>query len=203
MSGGTTTLEVRWIHRGPVPDVLLTWLGPFADPIEEREDRYLVEPSSPDLGVKIKGGIQLDLKGRRGSPGELMLPGEGRGRLELWEKWSFPLNGHTQPPGGSAWLALRKVRRRRSFRVADGDVAERPLDEVEQAGCTVELTDVSVGDDLWWTLALEACGDEPTLEPTLRATAASVFRSPLPGGSVLDPSDSMSYARWLGARRVR
>jgi hypothetical protein len=199
--GGSRTLEVRWIQRGSVPDAMLGWLGPLADEIEEREDRYLIEPSSPDLGVKIKGGIQLDLKGRRGSPGELALPGGNRGRLEIWEKWTFPLDRSALPRSdASAWLTLGKVRHRRSFRIDDGEVVERPVSEAELPGCSVELTEIAVGDGVWWTLGLEAGGEPATLEIALHATAGPLFRDPLPEGCALDLADSTSYARWLGTQ---
>jgi hypothetical protein len=202
--GGSTTLEVRWIDRGPVPEAMFGWIGPFDDWIERREDRYLADPSIPELGVKIKGGIELDLKAFRGSPGELEVPGGGRGRLEVWEKWRFPLDAVALPPiDGSGWRAIRKVRRRRSFRLSDDRVVERPVSEAEQPGCSVELTEFSVGGETWWTLALESGGEPGTLEPALRATAGALFRDPLPDGLRLDLGDSMSYARWLGTRPGR
>jgi hypothetical protein len=199
---GSRTLEIRWIHRGPVPEAMFGWLGPFTDWIEQREDRYLADPSVPELGVKIKGGIELDLKAFRGSPGELVVPGGGRGLLEVWQKWRFPLDAISLPSvDASGWLAIRKVRRRRSFRLAEGRVVERPVSEAELPGCSVELTEFDVGGEVWWTLGLEANGDPDALERSLRATAESLFRDPLPEGLRLDLGDSMSYARWLGTRR--
>lgn len=197
-SDGSRTLEVRWIHRGPVPETVFGWLGPFDDWIEHREDLYLVEPAIPELGVKIKGGIELDLKAYRGSPGELEVPGGGRGRLELWAKWRFPLDAVSLPSvDGSGWLAIRKVRRRRSFAVSGGRVVERPVSEAELPGCAVEVTGFTVGADAWWTLGVEAGGHLETLEPVLRATAEWLFRGPPPEGVALDPQDSMPYARWF------
>lgn len=198
---GSVTLEVRWIHRGVIPDAMATWLGPFHDEIEEREDRYLVEPSVPELGVKIKGGIQLDLKALRGSPGELLMPAGIRGRLERWEKWTFPLREGAIPPAdAAAWLALEKVRHRRSFRVLGERVEERPVSEAELPGCTLELTEVTVDGERWWTLGLEACGEPNGLEHALRSTAAALLLGPPPEGIRL--VSSTSYARWLGTRRL-
>lgn len=199
---GARTLEVRWIGRGPVPEAMFGWLGPFDDWIERREDRYLVHPVIPELGVKIKGGIELDLKAFRGSPGELAVPGGGRGRLELWEKWRFPLDAVALPrTDGSGWLSIAKVRRRRSFRPSGDGVEERPVSEAELPGCSAELTEFAVGGETSWTLALEAGGDPQTLERVLRATAGSLFRGPMPDGLRLDLTASMSYARWLATRR--
>jgi hypothetical protein len=196
------TLEVRWIHRGGLSDAMTERFGPFAGEVERREDRYLLDPWLPELGVKIKGAIQLDLKAYRGSPGELLVPGGGRGRLEIWEKWSFPLDAGALPPSAaSGWLALRKVRWRRSFQLNDGHVVERPLSEAEWPGCSVELTEVTVGDDVWWTLGFEAGGRPETLEPNLHATVTHLLEEPFPDGLELDPRNSMSYSRWLGPQR--
>jgi hypothetical protein len=200
----STTLEVRWIHRGPVPEAMISWLGPFADPIERRHDRYFVDPADPDLGVKIRDTALLDLKASRGSPGRLSVPGAGRGRLELWEKWSFPLHesavASADDPG---WLGLEKSRRRRSFSVGDDGVVERSVSEAALPGCSIELTQIAIGRGLWWTLGLEATGGRETLERNLRSTAARLFREPSPDPKLLDLRHSMSYPRWLHRKLAR
>jgi hypothetical protein len=198
-SGVLTTLEVRWIHPGRVPTDVAEALGPFADRIELREDRYLVDPWSPQLGVKIRAAVELDVKAYRGSPGDLLVRRGGGGRLELWEKWTFPLEPAAMPPPESAaWLSVRKIRRRRSFRVVDGFVVERPLTELDLPGCSIELTDVTVDETDWWTLGLEASGDPETRDRDLQAIVESLLEVPLPDGT-LDPAASMSYAQWLGS----
>ncbi len=197
----STTLEVRWIHRGPVPEAMIAWLGPFADWIERREDRYFVDPTSPDLGVKIRDAARLDLKASRGTLGRLTVPGAGRGRLELWEKWSFPLDASALPPADApGWLGLAKARRRRSFAVDDDEVVARPLDQVDLPGCTIELSEVSIGESVWWTLAFEATGSDESLERNVHATAARLFREPSPDPKLLDLRHSTSYVRWLHRR---
>ena len=200
--GGALSLEVRWILPGRVPNAMIEWLGPFADAVEDREDRYLVNPSCDDLGVKIRGAVQLDLKAFRGSPGELRIPGGGHGRIEIWEKWSFPLDAEAQlPVDPSSWLAVQKVRRRRSFRMAEGRAVERAMSEAELPGCTLELTEVSVGDEMWWSLGFEVHGGSEPLEAALHATAGSLIRGAPPDGVRLDLLSSMSYPRWLGTSR--
>ncbi len=201
--GGSLSLEVRWIRPGQVPNAMIEWLGPFADAVEDREDRYLVNPSSDQFGVKIKGALQLDLKAFRGSPGKVGIPGGGQGRLEIWEKWSFPLDEGAHPPAdASSWLAVQKVRRRRSFRLAEGGVVERALSDAELPGCTVELTEVAVGEEMWWSIGFEVHGGSELLEVALHATVESLFPGPPPDGIRLDLGDSMSYPRWLGASRL-
>jgi len=200
--GGSSSLEMRWILPGQVPNAMIEWLGPFADAVEDREDQYLVNPSSDDLGVKIRGAIQLDLKTFQGSPGTVSVPGGGQGRLEIWEKWSFPLNAGAHPPAdASSWLTVQKVRRRRSFRLAEGRVVERAMSEAELPGCTVELTEVAVGEHICWSLGFEAHGGWELLEAALHATVESLFPGPPPDGIRLDLENSMSYPRWIRASR--
>jgi hypothetical protein len=197
--GGTRSLEVRWIRRGAIPDAMLDALGPFDDEIERREDRYLIDPLLPQLGVKIRGSTQLDLKAFRGDMGELFVEGLGRGRMERWEKWTFQLDGGaTGSRYSSSWLTVRKVRRRRSFAFVDGHPLERRLSEAELPGCSVELTEAIIGGARWWTVGLEARGGDEGMELELRIVAASLLRAPLPVELLLETRDSMSYVRWLG-----
>jgi hypothetical protein len=204
----STTLEVRWISRGGVPPGLLDCFGPFREAAEVREDRYLVDPWFPLLGVKIRGGASLDIKVSQGSAGELHLANAVSGRLEHWTKWTFPINSTGVPSPGSellpddaAWVAVHKVRRRRSFMVADDLVVERALCEASSPGCSFEVSDVTLGEESWWTLAIEAVGSAPIVDRDLRSTAAHVFSGPLPDGLSLDRRRSMSYVRWLRSRR--
>jgi hypothetical protein len=206
----STTLEVRWICRGGVPPGLLDYLGPFGEAAEVREDRYLVDPWFPLLGVKIRGGVSLDIKVSQGSAGEVHLANAASGRLEHWTKWTFPIDstGGSSPgseprPDDAAWVAVHKVRRRRSFQVADNLVVERALREASSPGCSFEVSDVTLGEESWWTLAFEAVGSAPTVDRDLRSTAAHVFSEPLPDGLSLDRRRSMSYVRWLRSRRPR
>jgi hypothetical protein len=201
LARASTTLEVRWIHRGPVPGAMVAWLGPFDNWIERREDRYFVVPSIPDLGIKIRDTVQFDLKAFRGSLGKLTVPDVGRGRLELWEKWSFPLHASALPPVDAVgWLTLEKTRRRRSFEVREDEAVERPVDQALLPGCSIELTEFAVGEGLWWALCLEATGGRETLERNLHVTAAKLLRGPSPDPKLLDLRHSMSYSRWLHRR---
>ena len=152
--GRSVTLEVRWIQPGRLPVAMIERLGPFSEGIEEREDFYLSDPRLPDLSIKIRGGVYLDTKAFRNSPGQLVLPSGASGRLELSDKWSFPLDGVQRPPRRSnAWKQVEKVRRRRSFVVADNRLVERALARAATPGCSVELTEVTVDRAAWWTLS--------------------------------------------------
>jgi hypothetical protein len=200
----SATLEVRWIHRGAAPDAMIEWLDLFDVLLERREDRYLVDPSAPDLGIKIRDAVQLDLKAFRGGLGDLSVLDVGRGRLQLWEKWSFPLSESSVPSADAlGWLTLEKTRRRRSFEVAEDVAVERPVDRAGLPGCSIEVTEIVVGEGLWWTLGFEATGGRETLERNLHATVRHVCRGPAPDTTLLDLRHSMSYLGWLLNRRGR
>ena len=67
----------------------------------------------------------------------------------------------------------------------------------DEATCAVELTEVTRGDQLWWTLGFEAAGNPAAVTAAIEATAAVVFDEPMPGGLQLSVVDSMSYSEWL------
>ena len=195
------SLEVRWIFAGRMDSAVARWFGRFPAVTESREDTYLVDPQLPGLSVKIRGGGALEVKAYRGSPGILEVAGRARGRLESWQKWSFPfrLPGGDRggPPG---WTPVRKRRRISKFSSASGPAVARAPGMGQQPWCEVELTDVHAGGQDWWTLGFGATGPADLLRSELEAAAALVFARALPGEVVPGPADSRSYAQWLGQR---
>jgi hypothetical protein len=199
---GAVSLEVRWIHAGRLPSLLIDRLGPFGEEVESREDWYLMDPSLPNLSIKTRGGAQLDVKAFRGSPDQLRLPDGTRGRLEVWEKWSFPLAGGPHPWGTArAWTRVEKARRRRSFAAAEGRLVERPLAQAEEPGSSFELTEIGIEGELWWTLALEALGRRELLQQGLQATAMALINDRVSTRFGLDTPASMSYQQHLRTLR--
>ena len=195
------SLEVRWIFPGQLEAAVAGWFGRFPAGTESREDTYLLDPRLRGLSVKVRGGGALEVKAYRGSPGILEVPGRARGRLESWQKWSFPCSpsrpGSGDPPG---WRPVRKTRRITRFPLASGQIAAYAPGLGQQPRCEVELTEVHTSGQHWWTLGFEATGPASLLRSTLEAAAALVFAQALPGGVEPGPDDSRSYAQWLGQR---
>jgi hypothetical protein len=100
---GVRSLEVRWIFPGQLAGAVARRFGHFPAETESRQDTYLLDPLLRGLSVKIRGGRALEVKAYRGSPGILQVAGRARGRLESWQKWSFPFSplSHNSgdPPG--------------------------------------------------------------------------------------------------------
>lgn len=195
---GIRSLEVRWIFAGPLPAAMAGWIGRFPVEAITLEDAYLVDPHLPGLSVKVREGRALEVKVYHGSPGLIEVTGRARGRLESWQKWSFPCDpvgrGGGDPPG---WRTVGKRRRISRFSWASGPAVARAPGPGEKAGCAVELVEVrSLGED-WWTLGLEATGPAAVLRGQLDAAAALVFGRALPDEVELGLNDCMSYAQWL------
>lgn len=176
--------EVRWIFPGRADTAVAEWFGRFPAGAESREDAYLVHPQLGGLSVKIRGGEALEVKVYRGSPGILKVAGRARGRMESWQKWSFPCGPSSQgggaPPG---WVLVRK--RISRFSRAGGQIQARVLGQGEESGCMVELTEVHKHGRAWWTLGFEATGPASLLRRDLEATATLVLAPTLPDGMQL------------------
>ena len=199
---GVCSLEVRWIFPGPLETAVTGWFERFPARTEAREDRYLLDPRLPGLSVKIRAAEMLEVKVYRGSPGILDIAGRACGRMESWQKWSFPfrpLRQGTADPAG--WRPVAKRRRISRFSVAGGRVVAGAPRLAGLLTCAVELTEVRVRGEAWWSLGLEATGPVGLLSNGLEATATLVFARAVPGGVELGLNDSTSYAQWLDLLR--
>jgi hypothetical protein len=193
------SLEVRWIFPGQLETAVARWFSRFPATAESREDTYLLDPPMRGLSVKVRAGGALEVKVYRGSRGILQVPGRARGRLEAWQKWSFPcrpLRQDSADPAG--WQPVRKRRRISRFSRASGPAAARAPVPGGEPWCEVELTEVRTRGQDWWTLGFEATGPADLLHGELQAAAALVFAQPLPAGVEPGPDYSRSYAEWLG-----
>ena len=201
LTEGARSLEVRWMFPGQLDTAVAGWFGRFPAGTESREDTYLLDPQLRGLSVKVRGGGTLEVKVYRGSPGILEVAGRARGRMESWQKWSFPFSPLCQdtgnPPG---WRTVAKRRRFSRFSLASGQIVVLAPEQGEEARCEVELTEVHTSGQDWWTLGFEVTGPDDLLRSELKATASLVFAHALPGGVEPGPDESRSYAEWLGQR---
>jgi hypothetical protein len=201
VSEGVRSLEVRWIFPGQLEAAVARWFGRFPATAESREDTYLLDPQLRGLSVKVRGSQALEVKAYRGSPGLLEVAGRARGRLESWQKWSFPCTPLSPGSGDLAgWRPVCKRRRISRFSLGSGPDVARAARLGRPPRCEVELTEARSGDQDWWTLGFEATGPADLLRSELEAAAALVFAHPLPGDVKPGPDQSTSYAEWLGQR---
>jgi hypothetical protein len=195
---GIRSLEVRWIFPGQLEPAVAVWFGQFPARTESREDTYLLDPQLPGLSVKVRGGSALEVKVYRGSPGILEVPGRARGRMQSWQKWSFPCGPLRRDSLDLAgWRPVRKRRRISCLRLASGQLEACDPGHGRQPRCEVELTEIRTSGQDWWTLGFEATGPADLLRSELLATAALVAAQALPGGMEPGLHESRSYAEWL------
>ena len=177
---GARSLEVRWIFPGQLEAAVAGWFERFPARTESREDTYLLEPRLGGLSVKVRGGGALEVKAYRGSPGILEVTGRASGRLESWQKWSFPVSPLSQvsgdPPG---WRPVRKRRRLSRFPLGSGQAVRTP-GWGRVPGCEVELTEVHTRGQDWWSLGFEATGPTDLLRGTLELPPRSCSPRPCP-----------------------
>ena len=201
VTGAVRSLEVRWIFPGQLETAVAGWFGRFPARMESREDTYLLDPQLRGLSVKVRGSGALEVKVYQGSLGILEVAGRARGRLQSWQKWSFPVS---LPPDDSAdpssWRPVRKRRRITRFSLASGSIMVPARGLGGEPQCEVELTEVRTRGQDWWTLGFEATGPADLLRSALQATAALVFAQALPGDVEPGPDESRSYAEWLCLR---
>lgn len=198
------TAEVRWYWPRHAPGAVVRWFESGHHPpggSGSREDVYLCDRSTRELGVKKRGGrTGVEIKGLVAK-----LPPEPEGPLptgaEIWCKWS------TQALDLEARdsVTLRKQRHLRKFDLGGTDVREialdaeeRPLDPQERLpdeGCNLELTRVTIvgSGEKWESLGFEAFGSLANLAENLRRTAMHLQ----PPVGELRSAQVASYPAWL------
>ena len=150
--------------------------------------------------MKIRADATFDVKAYQGSPGLLEVPGRARGRLDSWQKLSFPLGRESElASDAAAWRRVRKVRSI-SWLAMPGDWLAKPEGLEDRARCAVELTEIVMGGTTSWTLGFEASGPPEGRRDAVEAAAAFVFAEPLPGAIELRVEDSGPYTAWLRTR---
>jgi len=150
---GDRSLEVRWIFPGRLESAVSGRFGRFPIETESREDSYLLDPQLPGLSVKIRGGMALEVKMYHGNQGILEVVDRAHGRMEFWQKWSFPVSPPDRYSGCRAgWRPVGKRRRISRFSLAGGQIVARASVLDHEPQCNVELTEVSIVGQDWWTL---------------------------------------------------
>jgi hypothetical protein len=182
-----TTIELRWFYRGTLPLKIQDWFStdaldaPLEKP-EEREDFYLQIPDCESLGIKLRQD-RLEIKWRQAELGVLQFGKNLAGKAEKWVKFTFEGSAAANLITGDIelkphWVSVKKKRLQRKY-----------------PGCNVELTELFLQGNTWWSLAFEAFGEEVSLMANLQAAAKLVFETNC--GLKLQIQDSYAYPQWL------
>lgn len=201
------TVETRWFYRGAIPPAVADWYhSGYAPEVQPtRTDNYLQPDPPGSTGIKLREG-RLEIKQRVRQYGVTCFHERACGEVEHWQKSSF--EAETGPGAlmalvrpGATWIAVQKARELRRYRVLDAPTGEAATVEAmavvdyAERGCSIELAEIEVHSEPWWSLAFEAFGPENTLLENLIAVAQHAFAA----GTVpaMEASHSFGYAYWL------
>jgi hypothetical protein len=194
------TIEVRWFYPGEVPAPIGEWfetVGRRLEDIDRRSDTYL-RSSSPDVGVKLRQG-NLEVKYRQAQIGRFAIAGLADSRVERWSKWICADDSGwltpTQLADKPGWLKVDKTRDRRLFRVKFGECIELTQIATPTADiAAIELTQLRVLGQNWWTLACEYFGTDLEIDRQFLPLVSNLL-----AGSELakiKPQISCGYPQW-------
>jgi hypothetical protein len=193
---GTQTIEVRWFYHGSLPDEAIDWfktLGENPSQPDARTDVYF-QSSSPDLGVKLRQG-NLEVKYRQQQLGNIQIERFPESQVEQWSKWICD-----GVPSSSAekqgWIQVDKVRYQRFYQVEFLDRIQLiPIDTPRQNAAAIEITDLQLRGQSWWTIACEYLGNNISIDRQFSPLVRSLLLNhPL---STFTPSISGGYPQWL------
>jgi hypothetical protein len=210
--------EVRWFCEGELPEEVLPsfWSGDLPTNEKQGEPRidfYLYLPGVDDIGIKLRGEInmpqevtnemKLEVKSRQREAGVISFLNGVSGHLEYWNKSEFsgesanPERFTTLRKESEAWIGVSKERYLRKYEVEEGKgVQPVPANARYDNGCQVELTKLMTEHKLWWTFGFEAFGEtEEALENNLKLSANDFFGKA--GWEMFEEKDSYGYPRWL------
>jgi hypothetical protein len=151
------------------------------------------------MGIKLRQG-RLEIKWRKAELGILRFGDTLEGKAEKWGKWlcEDPTQESFQPQDivGKSWVSVNKVRSQRRYKVLPGkSIKAVPVTKSIDQGCSVELTQLSVGETAWWSLALEAFSKDADPADVLQTVAHPVLSTY--SGLKLPVQNSYAYPHWL------
>jgi hypothetical protein len=206
MADSLVTLELRWFFDGELPATVQQWFdtalpGPAVEPAP-RSDFYLIVAGRDDTGLKLREQ-KLELKIRSRSTPFVGDRVRARGRVELWEKWSW---SYARPADVEIGFAegvrgprvdVDKVRWQRKYDASpSGTLRPVPAEESVERAALIEITRLRVLDRPAWTLGFDAIGPAPDREGIL-SLAVDVLLAAFPAAERLSSDRSFGYPRWL------
>ncbi|MCT7977976.1 hypothetical protein [Laspinema olomoucense] len=197
------TSELRWFYPCVLPEAIAHWFEtecPQQGPVqpETRDDLYLFTPDCDYLNIKWRQD-RLEIKWRQAEGGEVQFGDCLSGNLETWQKCACEELTAAMPEDAETkgtWVRVRKRRSQRFYQVQDTTIEPMGGDRQGSQGCSLELTQLAIAHQPWWSLALEAYGPPDTLIHTLKATA-TVLSASYPREFPLTPAASFAYPHWL------
>ena len=196
------TAEIRWFLPGSMPGNLVDWLqqqnGVYDDQ-PPRTDVYMVLPQQDMLGIKLREG-RLELKKRIIQHEAYNAEGIG-GKIESWKKWSIMAADGVSPgtmyfQDAAHWISIQKNRFLQKYEVSEtGGLMPHPQTGYPASGIAVELSELTLMENTWWTFGLECFGNTGNNHKVLIHSIPSLI-SGFPA-SGLTRASSAGYPEWI------
>lgn len=192
------TLEVRWIFSGSIPPDFNRWFTTLGElqSMDTRVDHYL-SGTGPSLGIKVREGF-LEIKQLDQQHGRRIFTPTFSGMVESWNKWrvTIPADEIETLQRERAWLAVQKIRQQYTFALPEvGGIVVRDPGEIPRNGGGVELTQISLGHQAWWTFGAEVFGEPQKLSEILDQVIGYVVERGIEFH--FGVGSSISYPVWL------
>lgn len=182
-----STWELRWFRQGALPKEVEDWFindcpGEQIGMPEAREDFYLYIPECEYLNLKLRQG-NLEMKWRKSELDIKQFGEHGEGKVEMWSKWicKDPSQQHFTPANvlnKKPWIGVEKIRSQRLYQ-----------------NISLEITQLHVTNEAWWSIALERSGFED--QPFDNFEQILTEMSQTYQGPKLLSQNSYAYPRWL------
>ena len=195
---GFHTLEVRWFFSGSIPLDFNRWFTNLGElrAVDARVDHYLLG-TGPLLGIKVREG-SLEIKQRQQEHGHQVFAPSLSGMVESWNKWRVAIGADeiAAIQRDRGWLAVEKNRQQYAFTLPEsGRILVRDPMDYPVNGGGLELTQISLGRQPWWTFGAEVFGEPHQLSDILEQVIDYVIERDLVRH--LDAASSRSYPAWL------
>lgn len=196
------TLELRWFFKdSPEKALGLSWFAEtFKDAtFEERTDYYFNRFDRGSFSLKLRQN-NIELKEKRNTP---ILPAIGwasKGKPERYAKWGFQLSGEDTFASSvfkgtlCDWIPVDK---KRWLTTIVPDHTTNNTHTVEATPCQVELTELFVLGEQWWSIGIELPYDPGKGQRPFNDVLAFFADQGKSIYYLLKTRDSCGYPTWL------
>jgi hypothetical protein len=190
------TAELRWFVNGRIPLEPKKFIQSHKPELwtsESRTDEYIVFPNSKSVGIKLREG-NLEIKSWVGELGSVQVGGSDY-RIHSWEKLSVPVQGWSSDELET--ISADKARRVTRFVSGKSGIKQYSPEKEVPEGCDVEISEVEINGQSFWSLCFESFGPKSGLLTVLGSIASEVFPE-VDKGSTLNSRKPQSYPEFLG-----
>ncbi|TVL99778.1 MAG: hypothetical protein CV087_16710 [Candidatus Brocadia sp. WS118] len=203
--------EIRWFYQGRLDAKVSEWFNNQSHfqgnaSTEERTELYLITTGNESISPKFRGGkARLELKSRTGQKDFISCDNTLSGRIESWQKWEWGFledkqqevrNAFLETSKGKPRVEVYKKRQQRKFKIAeDGSTQAVDMEERLDTGCLLEITELKVNGEDWWTLAFDVFSDQGNAVELFRKSICQILQDyPV---KLPEVKDSYAYPAWL------